>query len=99
MEMWGYFYLHSRLKRFDGMENVGECRRGGWRYLRDIGVVNVVIAAVQQIQQFDRNAECVINFTTDLRIEQCRCPWSDKLRRRSNSAGQNRAGANLRKSV
>ena len=54
--MWGYFYLYSHLKRFDGVENVCECRRGCWRYLGDIGVVNVVIAAVKQIQKFDRNA-------------------------------------------
>ena len=68
-----YFYLDSRLKRFDGVENVCECRRGGWRYLRDIGVVNVVIAAVKEIQEFERNAKCVVNFTTDLCIEQRRC--------------------------
>ena len=72
MEMWGYFYLESHLKRFDGVENVCECRRGCWRYLGDIGVVNVVIAAVEQIQKFDRNAKCVVNFTTDLRVEQRR---------------------------
>jgi len=71
-ELWGYFYLYSHLKRFDGVENVCECRRACWRYLGDIGVVNVVIAAVEQIQKHDRNAECVVNFTADLRIDERR---------------------------
>ena len=70
--MWGHFYFYSHLKRFDGVENVCERRRGGWRYLGDIGVVNVVIAAVKQIQKLDRNAPSVVNFTTDLRVEQRR---------------------------
>ena len=41
------------LKRFDGVENVCECRIGRWRYSGGIGVVNVVVPAVQQIQSFD----------------------------------------------
>jgi hypothetical protein len=39
----------THLKRFDGVENVCECRRGSWRYLGLIGVVNVVIATVKQV--------------------------------------------------
>ncbi len=42
----------SYLKRFDGMKNVCECRRGRWSYSGGIGVVNVVIAAVEHIQEF-----------------------------------------------
>ena len=36
----------SQFKRFDRVENVAECRRGRWRYLGCIRVVNVVVAAV-----------------------------------------------------
>ena len=64
----------SRQKRLDGVENVCECRRGCWSYLRGIGVVDVVIAAVKQIQKFGRNAPFRFNnLITDLPIEQGRC--------------------------
>ena len=50
----------SHLERFGGVENVCEFRRGGWRYSGDIGVGNVVIAAIQQIQEIGRNAPLLI---------------------------------------
>ena len=62
----------SHLKRFDGVENVCECRIGCWRYSGGIGVVDVVILAVQQIQGFDDKAPFFGNSITDLRIEQNR---------------------------
>ena len=66
------FYSHSYLKRFDGVENVGEFRRGCWRYAGFIGVVNVVIFAVKQIQTLGVNAPFFVNSIADLRIEQYR---------------------------
>lgn len=71
-EIWGYFYLYSHLKGFDGMENICECRRGCRRYSGNIRVVNIVIAVVKQIQKFERDAQCVVNFTTDFRVDQRR---------------------------
>ena len=38
-----------------------------------IGVVNVVIAAIEQIQEFGRNAPFLVNLIADLSIEQRRC--------------------------
>ena len=58
------------LKGLDGMENVCERRRGCWCYTRGIGVVNVVIAAIKQIQKVGRNAEALVNLITDLPVEQ-----------------------------
>src|SRR5208283_2535973 len=42
----------SHLKRFGGMVNVCEFWRGGWRDSGNIGVGDIVSAAVQQVQEF-----------------------------------------------
>ena len=68
----GPSYPESHLKRFDGVENVRECRIARWRYPGGIGVVDVVILAVQQIQGFDDKAPFSGNSITHLRIEQNR---------------------------
>lgn len=63
----------SHLKRLDGMENICECRRGCRRDPRLIDVVNVMIATIQQIQEFRRNAPSLANSITDLSIDQRCC--------------------------
>ena len=53
------------MKRFDGMENVAEDRRGRGRDPRFIRVVDVVIRAVKQIGKFGCNAPSFTNLITD----------------------------------
>ena len=48
--------------------NQGGCRRN----LRYVGVVNVVIAAVEQIQDFAMNAPVLVEFVTGTQIDQRR---------------------------
>ncbi len=54
------------------MHNVSECRRGCWRYSGDIGVIDIVIVAVKQIQKLGRNAPLFVDVITDLSIDQYR---------------------------
>ena len=60
------------------MENVCECGRGSWRDSGGIGVVDVVIAAVQQIQKLGRNAPFLTDLITDLPVVQRRCVGAKK---------------------
>jgi hypothetical protein len=60
----------SHLERFRGVENVCEFRRGSWRYSRDIGVGNVVSAAIRQIQKIGRDAPVPVELITEPHIEQ-----------------------------
>src|SRR5580704_135608 len=59
----------SYLKRFRGVENVRECRRGGWGYSGDIVIGNVVIATIRQIQKISRNAPMLIQLISEPHIE------------------------------
>ena len=56
-----------------------------------VGVVNVVVTAVQQVQYFDRNAPGLVDLIAGFRVEQNRFAGADKLRPRSNRAGRNSA--------
>jgi hypothetical protein len=55
------------------VEDVCECRRGCWRYLGIIGVVDVVVAAVQQVQKKWPKSPVLMDSITNLPIEQCYC--------------------------
>ena len=68
----GSYQREAHLERFGGVENVCEFRRGRWRYSGDIGVGNVVIAAIRQIQKIGRNASLPIKFISEPHIEQQR---------------------------
>ena len=52
------------LKRFDGMEDISERRRCARSYSRRVSVVNIVIAAVKQIQKFDGDAPCFVDLSS-----------------------------------
>ena len=60
------------MERFDGVENVSEGGLGCRRYSRGIGVVNVVIVAVKQIEKLRFNTPPVVKVIADFRIEQYR---------------------------
>ncbi len=60
------------LKRFDGVENIRERRCGRWSDAGDIGVVNIMIPAVEQIQELGRNLPCLVDLITGFGVEQQR---------------------------
>ena len=66
----GSHQRESDLERLGGVESVCEHGRGRWRHSRDIGVGDVVIAPVRQIQKVSRNAPLLIEPISEPEIEQ-----------------------------
>ena len=59
------YQRNSHLDRFGGVEDIGEFRRPGWRDARDVRVGNVVIAAIQEIQNVGPDAPLTIKLIAE----------------------------------
>jgi hypothetical protein len=68
----GPYQAESRLEGFDGVEYVGEGWSSSRGHLRTVGVVNIVVTAIQQIQEFSRNAPSMVEPVGNLSVEQRR---------------------------
>ena len=56
------------MKRFDGVKNIGEVRGGGGSYSGSVSVIDIVITAVEQIQEFDPDPPSVTHSITNLGV-------------------------------
>jgi len=57
------------LNRLNGMEDVLKCRRGRGRHARFVGVVNVVVAAVEEVQELDGDTQRAGDLVPGSRVE------------------------------
>src|SRR5215469_16266087 len=60
----------SHLEGFDGMEYVCEFRCACWRDSKGVGVVDVVIVTIEQVEKLGREAPLLVNVISNLCIEQ-----------------------------
>src|ERR1700744_5683533 len=68
----GSFQRKSHLERLDRMKHVRECRLRGRRYSRSVGVVDIVVFAIQQIQKLRRYPPSFPDLIPHLGVQQHR---------------------------
>lgn len=65
----GSFQPESHLKRLDRVEDIGECRDGSWSYPGLIGVIDVMVTAVEQVQELGGETPIFVDAIPNLPID------------------------------